>query len=145
MLPVFVLLACHQLAPNYLDGSLTGSYDLAFDETQARLYSSELSIEYVEDPEGEAKVALRVTLDVTNGQPEGGKIYDLLEHGAIGRSDVYGSPLPDLSDGEIEFTEYGSDKDSKVEGTFSASFATEDDATLQIVGGFKTELEIVDL
>ena len=46
------------LTPNSLDGSLTESYDLAFDDTR-RGSTSELAIEYVEDPQGAATVVLR--------------------------------------------------------------------------------------
>ena len=138
------LLACAALAPNSLDGSLTESYDLAFDTTDARLYTSELAIEYVQDPEGAAAVVLRVTLDA-DVDPKAGKIYDLVEHGEITQSDALQSSLPTLDKGTIELDEYGSDDGAKVEGKFSASFVTEEDATLQLEGGFKTELQVVDL
>ncbi len=141
---ILFLLACHQLAPNYLDGSLTDSYDLAFDETQARLYTSELAIEYVDDPQGAAAVVLRVTID-TEVEPKAGKIYDLVEDGEITQSGALQSSLPDLSEGSIELVEYKSSEGSKVEGTFSAAFVTDGDETLQLEGGFKTELQVIDL
>jgi hypothetical protein len=145
MLLFLSLAGCHKLAPNYLDGSLSESYDLTFDETEARLYSSELSVEYVEDPEGESKVALRVTLDVEGEGPKAGKKYDLFKYGEVNRSEAYNSPFPELSEGYIELDEYGSKEGADVQGTFTASFETEDGSTLQVEGGFKTELEVIDL
>jgi hypothetical protein len=141
---LWLLLGCNVLAPNYLDGSLTESYDLAFDETQARLYTSELAIEYVDDPQGAATVVLRVTLD-TEVEPKRGKSYDLVEHGEITQSGALNTSLPDLEEGEIELDEYGDERGAKVEGSFSAAFVTGDGETLQLQGGFKTELEVVDL
>jgi hypothetical protein len=42
-----VLASCDDEKANFLDGSLTESYDLGFDNVRIRLYPSELSIEYV--------------------------------------------------------------------------------------------------
>ena len=138
------LLACKALAPNSLDGSLTESYDLAFDDTQARLYTSELAIEYVEDPAGAATVVLRVTLD-SDVEPKAGKSYDLVEHGEITQSGALNTSLPDLDQGDLELDEYGDKAGDKVVGSFDASFVTGEGQTLQLQGRFKTELEIVDL
>ena len=138
------LLACQALAPNSLDGSLTESYDLAFDETRARLYDSELAIEYVEDPQGTQTVVLRVTLD-TDVEPKAGKSYDLVEHGEITQSGALNTSLPDLDEGDIALEEYGDDNGAKVVGSFDAAFVTGDGETLQLQGRFKTELEVMDL
>jgi len=48
------LMKCGDDKENYLDGSLTKSYDFDFDFTRVRLYESELAIEYVVD-EGDAE------------------------------------------------------------------------------------------
>jgi hypothetical protein len=138
------LLACKALAPNSLDGSLTESYDLAFDTTDARLYTSELAIEYVEDPEGAATVVLRVTLDA-DVEPKAGKSYDLVEHGEITQSGALNTTLPELDQGELDLEDYGDKAGDKVVGSFDASFVTDEGQTLQLEGRFKTELELVDL
>ena len=138
------LLACQALAPNSLDGSLTESYDLAFDETQARLYSSELAIEYVDDPEGAATVVLRVTLN-TDVEPKAGKSYDLVENGEITQSAALNTSLPPLDEGDVALEEYGNEQGAKVVGSFDAAFVTGDGQTLQLQGRFKTELEVIDL
>ena len=138
------LLACKALAPNSLDGSLTESYDLAFDDTQARLYTSELAIEYVEDPQGAATVVLRVTLD-SDVEPKAGKSYDLVKWGDITQSDATNTTLPDLDEGDVALEEYQDEDGAKVVGSFDASFVTGEGETLQLQGRFKTELEIVDL
>jgi hypothetical protein len=138
------LLACKALAPNSLDGSLTESYDLAFDDTRARLASSELAIEYVDDPEGLATVVLRVTLD-TEVEPKAGKSYDLVKWGDITQSDATNTTLPDLDEGDVALEEYQDEDGAKVVGSFDASFVTGEGQTLQLQGRFKTELEIQDL
>jgi len=138
------LLACKALSPNSLDGSLTESYDLAFDDTRARLASSELAIEYVDDPEGLATVVLRVTLD-TEVEPKAGKSYDLVKWGDITQSDATNTTLPDLDEGDVALEEYQDEDGAKVVGSFDASFVTGEGQTLQLQGRFKTELEIQDL
>jgi hypothetical protein len=138
------LLACKALAPNSLDGSLTESYDLAFDTTDARLYTSELAIEYVEDPEGTATVVLRVTLK-TDVEPKAGKSYDLVKYGDITQSDATNTTLPPLDEGTLELEDYGTKSGDKIVGSFDASFVTDEGQTLQLEGRFKTELELVDL
>jgi hypothetical protein len=140
---VLLLLACQALAPNSLDGSLTESYDLAFEETRARLTTSELAIEYVDDPEGTETVVIRVTLDTDVG-PKAGKSYDLFKYGNITQG-ATNTTLPDLDEGDVSLEEYGSDDGAKVVGSFDASFVTSEGQTLQLQGRFKTELEVVDL
>ena len=138
------LLACNALAPNSLDGSLTESYDLSFDETRARLYESELAIEYVDDPQGAATVVLRVTLDA-EVEPKAGKSYDLVEHGEITQSGALNPSLPELDEGDLDLEDYGNDEGAKVVGSFDAAFVTGEGQTLQLQGRFKTELEVIDL
>lgn len=147
LLTVAVVLSsgCKKLEANWLDGSLLETYDLAFDQVRARLYSSEMAVEYIFDPEGTAKVALRITVDVEGGQLEAGKSYNLANRGSISRSDAYGSPLPDLESGTLELFEYGSENGASVEGEFDTTLSGAEDTTLQVQGGFKTTLEVVDL
>ena len=78
-----------------------------FTSVRARLYPSELSIEYVADAEDEGeKVALRVTLNVVQGLPETEVVYDLFADGNVGRGEGYGSGLPDLDSGTLELTAF---------------------------------------
>ncbi len=132
-------------ADNYLDGSLADSYGIDFDYTRIRLYSSELSVEYIQDSEGGERIALRVTVDVA-GQPlsEGGS-YDLAERGTVDRGQGFGSTLPDLESGELTLDRYAAQNGAEVKGSFDATFVAADDSTLTLRGGFAAEMELVDI
>lgn len=140
------LVSCQDETGNWLDGSLADSYDLRFTSVRARLYPSELSIEYVADAEDEGeKVALRVTLNVVQAPPEVGVVYDLFADGNVGRGEGYGSGLPDLDSGTLELEEFVADPGNPCVGEFEAVFNTADDSQYTLRGGFEAELEIVDL
>ena len=139
------LLGCDPQSGNWLDGSLTDSYDLRFDHVRARLYQSELSVEYVVDAEEGEKVALRVTLDVRDATPEVGVTYDLFADGDVGRGEGFGSSLPDLESGTVEFEEFVADPGNPISGTFEAVFITADESQYTLRGGFESEIEVVVL
>ena len=139
------LLGCDPETGNWLDGSLSDSYDLRFDHVRARLYESELSVEYVVDAEEGEKVALRITLDVRQSMPEVGVTYDLFTDGDVGRGEGFGSSLPDLESGTVEFEEFVADPGNPISGSFEAVFVTVDDSKYSLRGGFESELEVVEL
>jgi len=140
-----VPLGCPQQEGNWLDGSLADSYDMRFDYVRARLYDSELSVEYVVDTDQGEKVALRVTLNVVDGPPVVDTVYDLATDGNVGRGEGFGSSLPDLESGTVTFEEFAAESGSPVAGTFDAVFITPDDSKYNLLGGFEAELEVVDL
>ena len=59
--------------------------NISFKGVRARLYTSELSIEYYTDKK-EGEVALRVAVDVNAGL-KAGKTYDLMKHGTVSRDE----------------------------------------------------------
>ncbi|MCP4676375.1 MAG: hypothetical protein GY854_12860 [Deltaproteobacteria bacterium] len=135
--------ACDDSKDNYLKGSITDGYNMSFDETRLRLYSSALSIEYVvNDKEGE-KVALRVTLDRNGETLSTGTKYDLKARGSVSRGQGFGSELPDLDTGDLEFEEYSETPGSSVSGTFNAVFVTSDGSKKTLRGGFLGDLEVI--
>jgi len=138
------LLSCDDQGANYLDGSLTESYDLDFDSVRIRLYPSELSIEYVAKGSQGEQVALRVTLDSNEAALAAGTIYDLTNHGTITQGDGYGSPLPEIESGDLTLSKYAGTGGSKVKGKFDARFTTDNGTTLTLRGGFSGKLEIVE-
>lgn len=137
------LVAGCNTAPNYLDGSLSETYHLNFDETRIRLYDSELSIEYVDNLTQEGIVALRVTTLNNEGLKPRTRI-DLFENGALGRGEGFESPLPDLESGFLRMSDFERKDGSEVNGRFRAVFITPEDTQLTIRGGFQAPLEIVD-
>jgi hypothetical protein len=138
------LASCDREDDNYLDGSLTESYDLGFDKVRVRLYPSELSIEYVNNGSQGEQVALRVTVDTNDAALADDTIYDLSTQGSITQGDGYGSPLPELESGDLTLTSYSGADGSKAKGRFDARFLTDNGTTLTLRGGFSAKLEVVE-
>ncbi len=138
-----VILGSCDESENYLRGSLADSYDMEFDSIRARLYASELSIEYVVDSEQGEKITLRVTLNAGAGVLVAGKTYNLATDGTISRGEGFDAKLPELSTGTLDLSEYAGTDGSAVEGEFSATFITTNQNKLSLRGAFVTELEIV--
>jgi len=135
--------SCDKESDNYLDGSLTESYDLDFDDVRIRLYTDELSIEYVAQKSQGEQVALRVTVDANEVQLAAGTIYDLKTQGSITQGAGYGSPLPDLESGDLTLAKYAGTQGSAVVGNFDARFVTDTGTMLTLRGGFAASLEVV--
>jgi len=127
-------------APNTLNGSLSEVYDIHFEHVRARIYSSELAIEYV-DVSG--AVPVRVTLSVVDTTVVAGVTYDLSLVGDItGRSDN-DIEIPRFTEGKLTIDEYVRESGALVVGDFKSKYATSRDS-LTLSGDFETELEIVD-
>jgi hypothetical protein len=125
---------------NSLSGSLGDFYRLEFDVVRARLYSSELSIEYVS--RGTGAVPVRVTLRTDEQEPRAGETYDLGEHGDVTGRLPDGMEMLPVVDGELTLDEFGPELDDRVRGSFEAKLRAERD-TLSLTGTFDTELEPV--
>ncbi len=142
MIPALTwLFACSEGPPNDLRGSLVDIFDLAFDATRARLYDTELSVEYV-DLERSGRVAVRLTLRRPDDLAPGP--HDLVARGDVGLADEVSGQLPPLISGEVGLTAYEATTSGPVVGTFLATFETADDVRLTLHGAFDTTLEVVD-
>lgn len=122
-----------------LRGSLSDFYDLTHSSVRARLYSSELSIEYVRD---NAQVPVRVSIRRSeSGELSTGE-YNLGDVGSItGRSGD--NDIPTFLKGSLTLDAFQPSNGSRIQGSFSARFATgRDEASL--AGDFDTTLEVVD-
>ncbi len=127
-------------APNTLNGSLSDVYDIHFEQVRARLYSSELAIEYV-DVTG--AVPVRVTLRLADAVVTPDTSYDLTEVGDItGRSDS-DVEIPRFSTGKLDLDDYEPVSGALISGEFRSKYATSRDS-LTLNGDFETDLEIVD-
>jgi hypothetical protein len=122
-----------------LSGSLGDVYRLDYDVVRARLYSSELSVEYVT---ASGSVPVRVTLRVRDVELEG-REYDLVAHGDVTGRNADGSEIPRFTEGVFELDEFAPETGATVAGSFDASFASGRD-TLSLSGSFDTSLEVVD-
>lgn len=123
-------------------GSLTGSlgnyYRLDFDQARARLYSSELALEYVAE---DAQVPVRISLNLPEGAIKTGT-YDLAEQGDITgqRGD---SRIPRFISGTLDIQKFSAKEGADIEATFEATFQTgRDKSTLS--GDISTQLEVIE-
>lgn len=125
-------------ADSDLDGSLSEIYRLDHDTVRARLYATELAIEYVA---GDDSVPVRVSLRFEELPREGD--YDLLETGDVGGRRADGTEMPRFSSGTISIDSFEPYDDGDISGDFTARFKTGGD-TLDLTGSFDTSLELVD-
>ena len=132
---------CTSIEPNSLRGSLADLFDLGFDETRARLYEPELSIEYV-DSERSGRVAIRVTLQRPDASAPG--TFALPGLGYVGLADKVGGQLPPLVDGQVVLDLMDPVAEGAVTGSFRAVFETPDEQRFVALGSFDTQIEVID-
>ena len=122
-----------------LDGSISAYYPLAFSDVRARLYDSELAIEYLQ-PDGESIV--RITVRRAEKDPTGPGRIDLGEFGDItGSAD--GADLPDFVRGDLRLGEFAPKDRAQVSGSFDGLLAS-GNITLSIRGTFAARLDVVE-
>ncbi|MCK5689950.1 hypothetical protein KAI87_11805 [Myxococcota bacterium] len=143
LLGLLSLSACGDEGPNYLEGSLADSYSIEFDSVRARLYESELSIEYVESSGGDEKISLRLAIRRNAAELAEGGSYDLVDISTVSRGSGYDSDIPTIESGAIRFDRYAESDGSKIEGEFDALFEMTDGSKKTLRGGFETTLEVV--
>lgn len=112
-----VLGACDS-GGNGLKGSLSTFHDLSYSTVRARLYSSELAVEYVRENQ---EVALRVSLRRAELEPAEGVIADLASQGDVTGATA-GTPLPALTAGRLHLSRFSAVDGATVRGNFSARF-----------------------
>ncbi len=134
---------CDDDGNNYLSGSMTKSFDMDFDTTRARLYESELAVEYVADSDQGEKIAFRVTISASEVVLEPGTVYDLATDGTTSRGQGYGSPLPEIESGQFYLDAFSGEDRSPISGSFTARFLASDQTIKTLRGGFSTSLEVV--
>lgn len=133
-----LFISCGAQRGGNLQGSLLDFYDVEYSMVRARLYSSELAIEYVRE-DGEVPVRVTVLRDV---DLVAGESFSLPARGNItGRSGD--TDIPELADGSVLLEEFEIVEGSQVVGNFSASFSLGMD-TASLSGEFDVPLEIVD-
>ncbi len=122
-----------------LEGSLTELYPLRVEEVRARLYPSELSIEFYRY---DGQVPVRVTVRRAEDDPAGRGSVDLGEVGDVS-GEAAGVPLPDFVDGTLVLEAYRPAEGAAVEGYFDARFRA-GDALVDLHGVFATTLTRVE-
>ena len=120
-----------------LVGSLGDFYELRHEVVRARLYPSELAIEYVRENN---EVPVRIT--VLADPPIATGTYDLAEVGEIsGRAD--GVEIPRYRTGTLRIDRFEPNTDTRIQGDFDATFETGKDIA-SLAGKFDTTLVVID-
>lgn len=121
-----------------LTGSLERFYKLGYTQVRARLYASELSIEYVNE---NGEVPVRITV-LRSPRLARERVFTLPEEGRVnGR--VRDTDLPEMNDGTVTLTTFTIEPGAVVTGEFGANFQVGKD-TAALAGTFETTLEIID-
>ncbi|MDF1562022.1 MAG: hypothetical protein P1V51_03215 [Deltaproteobacteria bacterium] len=122
--------------PDKLSGSLDEYYDLSFVETRARLFPSQLSVEWIDE---DREVVVRATVNVNQVSLEGPATVDLALYGDLsGRSG--GTPIPEMESGTLVLDAYAPEAGAAVEGSLDAEvIGQRGNATVS--GQFKTILD----
>lgn len=120
-----------------LQGSLKDFYNLDFESVRARLYPTELAVEYVR---AGGQVPVRITLR-PDGEPIKAASYDLVTLGDItGRSGD--NDIPQFVSGTLKLDTFEAVNGARIAGEFEAQFATGEDKA-SLAGDFDTQLEVV--
>ncbi len=143
---ITLMQGCNQDSDNYLDGSITDSYDMGFDSVRIRSYpATALSVEYIATGDHGEKIPLRVTIDKDAVDIKTGVEYSFLKDATIARGAGYdSSPLPDLDSGSVTLSEYSVESGSVTKGSFSAVFISSTGSKLNLRGDFSGNLEVVE-
>lgn len=122
-----------------LEGSVSEFYPLTFETVRARLYGSELAIEYVRE---DGETVVRVTVRRDELDPKGPGTIALTDFGDLTGS-AAGVELPSFVDGELVLDDYRPRDRALVAGSFEARVAS-GNARLSVRGTFETRLDLVE-
>ncbi|MCC7108792.1 MAG: hypothetical protein IT382_05860 [Deltaproteobacteria bacterium] len=128
--------------PNFLDGSIKESHDLAFDTVEVRFFPEQVRFEiaYFKQLSEDGSTGVDTVAKLVFTQPEGGVIVDeaiALDPAAdiMERITAADDPFPALREGEVTFAAAAT-----VGETTSGSFATTFNNGKTLNGGFEGEL-----
>lgn len=122
-----------------LGGSVSEFYPLDFASVRARLYDSELAIEYVR---ADGETVVRVTVRRDERDPAGPSAIDLTRFGDVTGS-AGGVELPPFVDGRLSLDDYRPRERALVTGSFEARVSS-GDARLSVRGSFSARLDVVE-
>lgn len=143
------LSGCGADPANSIDGSLTASYDMDFDEVRVQRFTTEVSVSYVRSPGPGEEIVLKLAVSHVETDIHTGQAIDF--HPPTGseptRSTTDGAQFPDLCDDRpstLTFSEYGEHEGDSMEGEWRLCFDTGDGGALDGVGTFSADLEVID-
>ena len=121
-----------------LEGSLGEFYDLSFTSMRARLYSSELSIEWARS---DGEVPVRITVRRSELDPKGPRDVDLKRYGDVSGSSR-GTPIPRFTSGTLTLSDYRPKDGAVVSGSADITFRAAD-TEVTLSGEFYARLTVV--
>ncbi|MBN2529312.1 MAG: hypothetical protein JXR76_23190 [Deltaproteobacteria bacterium] len=136
------LCGCDEDEDNYLEGSMTDSYDFGFDSVRAVLYPSSVSIDYMKSKDGQPLFPCKVTINTPPSEIKTGVDYKIDgEEASLVQGAGYGTlELPPISSGKIRLDEFAGKAGSTVSGSFEALFTGSKGNILNLRGGFNAKL-----
>lgn len=138
--------ACGGDAANQIEGSLTASYDMDFDEVRIRRFSTEISVEYLRNPGPGEEIPLKLSVSFEENEVTTGTGYDLHPpSGNAQRITTDNAELPELCVQEerpstLTFSEYSETDGATIQGEWRLCF----DNGLDGVGKFKGDLDVIE-
>lgn len=143
---LFLAAGCGDDATNHIDGSLTASYGMDFDEVRIRRFSSEVSIEYVQNPGPGEELPLKLSVSFVENEIHEGTPIDMhAPSGNYDRVTTDNADLPELCDQDdrpstLTFSKYAETDGENIVGEWRLCFAN----GLDGVGGFDADLEVIE-
>ena len=131
---------------NEIEGSLTASYDMDFDEVRIRRFSTEISIEYLRNPGPGEEIPMKLSVSFVENDITVGTAYDLHPpSGNAQRITTDNAELPELCPQEerpstLEFSDYHETDGETIQGKWRLCFAN----GLDGVGKFKGDLHVIE-
>lgn len=132
-----VLVACDEKGGS-IEGSLSDVYDLTFESIRARLYETDLSIEYVN---AEGEVVVRLTDNRARMEPAPGAVVDLMTQGDITGTSG-GVTIPRITKGTMKINRFMPYENARITGSFEAVFLAGTNE-LSLSGDFAVRIEVV--
>ena len=135
--------ACGEETCPKIDGSLSVSYDVDFEDVRIRRFSEEVSVEYVRNAGTPAEeIALKIALSFTDNDIRVDQTIPLTRE-SVDRSTTDGATFPDLCTdrpSNITFSSYGENEGDTIEGEWRLCF----DTGLDAVGCFDGDLQVIE-
>jgi hypothetical protein len=139
---------CGSDPSNEIEGSLTASYDMEFDEVRIRRFTTEVSVEYIANPGPGEEIVLKLAVSFVENDIQVDQPIDMhAPSGNYSRTTTDHAQLPDLCEDRpstLTFSEYSETEGDTIQGEWRLCFASESGAQLDGVGKFKGDLEVIE-
>lgn len=139
-------MGCGADPANEIEGSLSASYDMDFDEVRIRRFTTEVSIEYVHAPGPGEEIVLKLAVSFVENDIAVDQPIDMhAPSGNYSRTTIDLSRLPELCEQDdrpstITFSQYSETEGDTIQGKWRLCFVN----GLDGVGKFKGDLDVIE-